>query len=236
VPASDPERRDQAAGLAAIVLAGGRASRLGGADKPALVVGTRTLLAAVVSAAAGAGAGHVVVVGPSRPVTDAGAVTSGRIEFVREEPPGTGPVAGLRCGLAGVCAQWVAVLAADLPFLRAQHLVALLSAAGQPQPGTGSAAGHDRAPATQHGAGQSQCGAILIDDSGHPQWLAGCWPAAALRGRLADYRGGSMRGLLDPLRPVRLSYLAGPDDPPPWLDCDTPGDLSQAREWARQVP
>ena len=136
MPDVDPGCRDPADELAAIVLAGGRAARLGGADKPGLVVGTRTLLAAVVSAAAEAGAGQVVVVGPARPgiagsgPVSSGPVSSGRVEFVREDPPGTGPVAALRCGLGRVGAPWVAVLAADMPFLRARHLVALLAAAG----------------------------------------------------------------------------------------------------------
>ena len=159
------------------MLAGGRAARLGGADKPGLVVGARTLLAAVVSAAAEAGAGQVVVVGPARPgIGGAGPVSSSRVEFVREDPPGTGPVAGLRCGLDRVGAPWVAVLAADMPFLRARHLVALLAAAGRPEPGPGR-------PASQDRAGPPGCGAVLVDETGRPQWLAGCWPAATLRGR-----------------------------------------------------
>jgi len=210
------------------VLAGGRAARLGGADKPGLVVGARTLLAAVVSAATEAGAGQVVVVGPARPgIAGAGPGSSGRVEFVREDPPGTGPVAGLRCGLGRVGAPWVAVLAADMPFLRARHLVALLAAAGRPEPGPGWSASQDR-------AGPPGRGAILVDETGRPQWLAGCWPAAALRGRLDGYPGDSLHGLLDPLQPVRLSYPPGPGDPPPWLDCDTAVDLSRARDWARR--
>ena len=228
MPAVDPGCRGPADDLAAIVLAGGRAARLGGADKPGLVVGARTLLAAVVSAATEAGAGQVVVVGPARPgIASAGPVSSGRVEFAREDPPGTGPVAGLRCGLGRVGAPWVAVLAADMPFLRARHLVALLAAAGRPEPGLGG-------PASQDRAGPPGRGAILVDETGRPQWLAGCWPAAALRGRLDGYPGDSLHGLLDPLRPVRLSYPPGPGDPPPWLDCDTAGDLSRARDWARR--
>jgi molybdopterin-guanine dinucleotide biosynthesis protein A len=240
VPDVDPGCRGPADDLAAIVLAGGRAARLGGADKPGLVVGTRTLLAAVVSAAAEAGAGQVVVVGPARPgIAGSGPVgsdpvgsvpvSSGRVEFVREDPPGTGPVAALRCGLGRVGAPWVAVLAADMPFLRARHLVALLAAAGRPEPEPGPGW-----PASQDGAGPPGRGAILVDETGRPQWLAGCWPAAALRRRLDGYPGDSLHGLLDPLRPVRLSYPPGPGDPPPWLDCDTAGDLSRARDWARR--
>jgi choline kinase len=40
----------------AIILAGGRGTRMGGADKPGLVVGGQTLLSSVLAAAAAAGA------------------------------------------------------------------------------------------------------------------------------------------------------------------------------------
>ena len=98
------------------MLAGGRASRLGGADKPALVVGERSLVASVTSAAADAGARLVIVVGPPRPGL---VLARGRLLVVREEPPGSGPVPAMRRGLAEVTAPWVLVLAADLPFIRA---------------------------------------------------------------------------------------------------------------------
>ena len=102
---------------------------------------------------------------------------------------------------------WVAVLAADLPFLRAAHLRALLAAS----------------------AGQD--GAVLTDDGGRPQWLAGCWRAAALRRAVAGYRGASLHGLLSPLRPVSVRIEPGPGEPPPWLDCDTEADLRRARQY-----
>ena len=62
-----------------IVLAGGRARRLGGQDKPDLVVGGSTLLAAVLGAGGSAGAAPVIVVGPPRAGLDG-------IRVVREEP------------------------------------------------------------------------------------------------------------------------------------------------------
>src|SRR5262249_11697844 len=68
----------------AVVLAGGRAARLGGADKPALVMGDRSLLASVVSAAVAAGARLVIVVGPPRPGL---VLAAGQLRVVREEPP-----------------------------------------------------------------------------------------------------------------------------------------------------
>jgi molybdopterin-guanine dinucleotide biosynthesis protein A len=215
-------------GLAAVVLAGGRAARLGGADKPALIVGGQPLLTAVITAAAAAGAGQIVIVGPPRPAVAAPLDGRVSVAWVREDPPGSGPVAALRCGLAATGAPLILLLAADLPFLQARQLTALIAAAGLPgarQEGEAGAAG----PAVK-GTGP---GAVLVDDSGRPQWLVGCWAAGALRAGLARYQGSSLHGLLDPLRPAQVSCPAG-DGPPPWLDCDTDADLRQARAWARR--
>ncbi|WP_104523801.1 molybdenum cofactor guanylyltransferase [Blastococcus atacamensis] len=99
---------DQLPPYTAVVLAGGRAERLGGADKPQLQVGGRTMLDAVLDAVADARAW--VVVGPPQPVPPG-------VVVVREEPPAGGPVAALRAGLREVRTDVVAVLAGDLPFL-----------------------------------------------------------------------------------------------------------------------
>jgi molybdopterin-guanine dinucleotide biosynthesis protein A len=197
----------------AIILAGGHGSRLGGVDKPALVVGERSLVDWVVSAAVEAGAVRVIVVGPSRPQ-----LRSPRVRVVREEPPGSGPVPGLRRGLAEVGASRVAVLAADLPFLRAADLRSLVR--GVPAGGGGAG-----------GGGGSGGGAVLADQDGRPQWLAGCWHTAALRLALDGYSGGSLHGLLAPLRPVMLATATDRGGPPPWLDCDTDEDVRVARGW-----
>jgi molybdopterin-guanine dinucleotide biosynthesis protein A len=103
--------------FAAVVLAGGRAARLGGQPKPQLEVGGRTMLVTVLDAVRDAA--PVVVVGPPQPVP-------GGVLLVREEPPGGGPVPALAAGLAAVGdAEVVAVLAADLPFLTRDLVTAL---------------------------------------------------------------------------------------------------------------
>jgi molybdopterin-guanine dinucleotide biosynthesis protein A len=197
-----------------VVLAGGTASRAGGIDKPGQRVGGRTLLASVAGAAVAAGAARVIVAGPARPgLADGLRLPPGALVFVREDPPGSGPVPGLRAGLAQVRAPVVAALAADLPFLTARALIALLAAV----------------------SGGADAGAVLVDGEGRQQWLAGCWRAEPLRDALAAYRGTSLRGLLDPLRPALLACPVRPGEPPPWLDCDTMADLARARRLARQA-
>ncbi|MFB9965216.1 molybdenum cofactor guanylyltransferase [Sinosporangium siamense] len=181
----------------AVVLAGGQARRLDGLDKPAQEVGGRSLLGRVVSALAEAGARRVVVVGPRRDLP--GAV------FVREDPPGGGPVPALRAGLAEVEAPCLALFAGDLPFLVPWIVAELLKAA------------------------ESASGAVLVDNGGREQWLAGTWRVEALREALAGYEGGSLRGLLGPLGPVRLAVPPRPDGADVWFDCDTMDDLRTAR-------
>ncbi len=108
----------------AVVLAGGAARRLGGADKPGVRVGGRALLDRVLAACADA-RGTVVVADPrptARPVT-----------WAREDPPGGGPVAALDAGLRRTTADEVVVLSADLPFLgeaTVRRLLAALRATG----------------------------------------------------------------------------------------------------------
>jgi len=176
----------------AVLLAGGRARRFG-ADKPAAPLGGRALIEW--AAAAVSGASRLIVVGPPRGVLP-GAVV------VREDPPGAGPVPALRAGLAEVRAPRLALLAADMPFLRPAHVALLLDAMGE------------------------RPGAVLVDGEGREQWLAGCWRTAELRAALGAYAGASLRGLLGPLGPVAV---APPREPrPAWYDCDTPEDLAAA--------
>lgn len=101
--------------FAAIVLAGGQATRLGGADKATIEIRGRSLLehtlAAVIDAA------EVVVVGQHVP-------TDRPVTFVVEDPQYGGPVAGLLTGRDALlrAVPWIAVLAVDMPFLTAATL------------------------------------------------------------------------------------------------------------------
>lgn len=96
--------------FAAVVVAGGQAVRLDGADKASLEVGGSTLLEHVLAALAEID--EVVVVGEPVP-------TSRPVTFTREDPVGGGPAAGLLAGLRGLLRPptWVLALAVDLPLL-----------------------------------------------------------------------------------------------------------------------
>ncbi|MEV0963030.1 NTP transferase domain-containing protein [Streptomyces sp. NPDC049910] len=104
-----------------IVLAGGGARRLGGADKPGVTVGGRTLLDRVLTASRGAR--RQIVVGGRRP-------TARPVIWTREIPPGGGPLAALHAGLRHSRASTVVVLSADLPFLDGTAVRRLLAALG----------------------------------------------------------------------------------------------------------
>src|SRR3954454_22680977 len=94
----------------AVVLAGGKAARLGGQAKPQLEVGGRPMLATVLAAVADAR--PRVVVGPPQSVPPG-------VLVVREEAPRGGPPPALRAALGQVPPYVVPVLAGNLPFLTA---------------------------------------------------------------------------------------------------------------------
>ncbi|KAA2253002.1 NTP transferase domain-containing protein [Solihabitans fulvus] len=191
---------------AAVVLAGGRASRLAGIDKAAVELHGRTLLSRALAAAAGAD--HVVVVGPRRQLTDGPEPL-----WTREEPPGAGPVAGLAAGLAALPADvgLVTLLAVDQPMVTDRTVARLVAAlAGEP----------------------GAAGALLVDDAGRAQWLAGVWRADRLRAALSeDPAGRSLRAVLGPLEPLRVPALPGETD-----DVDTPDDLDRLRRVPETPP
>lgn len=197
-----------------MVLAGGAAGRLGGADKPALPVGGRTLLDRVLTACAGAG--RTVVVGPRRP-------TAVPVRWTREQPPGGGPLPALAAGLAALAATEapaVVVFAADLPFLTAPTVTALTEAL--------------------HGARADGCeGVLLTDPGGRDQPLAAAYLAEPLRREIALLAAehGTLSGL--PLRlltgELTLRRIADPTGEASF-DCDTWDDVAAARARLGDAP
>lgn len=120
------------------MVAGGRGRRLGGRDKPALVLAGRSLLDIAVDAVSEARA--VVVVGPRRPVARS-------VQWTREEPAGGGPLAALAAGVRALPpgSDVVVVIAADLPAVNSDAVLALVrgvdgdgavavDSTGRPQP------------------------------------------------------------------------------------------------------
>lgn len=221
-----------------MVLAGGAARRLGGADKPALPVGGHPLLDRVLTACAAAD--RTVVVGPRRP-------TARPVLWTREEPPGGGPLPALAAGLAaldrdrrpaadGPAApgrpEVVLILAADLPFLTAETVDALadtLTAAQGPreEPGPGPASG----PGAGGGTTEWE-GVMLVDPGGRDQPLAAVYRIEPLRRELAllGAEHGGLTGL--PLRllteELTLRRIADPTGDASF-DCDTWEDVAVAR-------
>lgn len=108
--------------FAAVVLAGGRASRLGGADKSSIEIAGRTLLEHALDAVIDAS--EVVVVGRQVP-------TDRPVTFVTEDPRYGGPVAGLLTGRDALLRRFptLAVLAVDMPRVSAATLRRLHEAA-----------------------------------------------------------------------------------------------------------
>ncbi len=106
----------------AVILAGGRAARLGGVDKASMEVDGRTLLAHALDAVIDAA--EVVVVGEHVP-------TERPVTFILEDPRYGGPAAALLTGRDSLLRDppRLAVLAVDMPHLRPATFRRLLEAA-----------------------------------------------------------------------------------------------------------
>ncbi|TGN74677.1 molybdenum cofactor guanylyltransferase [Streptomyces bauhiniae] len=207
-PAASPESSGSgpAAGAPydAVVLAGGGARRLGGADKPGVQVGGRALLDRVLAACADA-ATTVVVADPR--------ATARPVRWAREEPAGGGPVAALDAGLRLTTAEYAVVLSADLPFLGADTVHRLLAALRD---------------------GDADGAMLTDDDGRDQPLVAAYRTASlrAALADLATEHGGltglPLRRLTGSLRLTRLT------DPLASFDCDTWEDIAHARARIRE--
>ncbi|MCQ1950683.1 NTP transferase domain-containing protein [Arthrobacter sp. zg-Y859] len=128
----------------AVILAGGRSTRLGGTPKALLLAGERTLLETTLAAVPDAR--NVAVAGPPELAKLLGSTVPagcpGRPLLVREEPAYAGPAAAVGAAVAALAAladgnrdsgesPWTMVLACDMPQVAAA-VRALLAAAAVP--------------------------------------------------------------------------------------------------------
>jgi molybdopterin-guanine dinucleotide biosynthesis protein A len=167
----------------AVILAGGRSSRLGGVPKSRLVYDGATLLERALLAASGAR--KAVVVGPDPGILPADVLVC------REDPPFAGPAAAIAAGLAELNrhvgegrAPLTLILACDMPRVDGavevllHHLAAPVRDAGGP---ADNPSGKD--------------GAMAISTDGRRQPLIGFYSTAALQRAVEDAERG--KGLTD---------------------------------------
>jgi molybdopterin-guanine dinucleotide biosynthesis protein A len=179
-----------------VVLSGGTAVRFQGADKASIEVGGATLLEHVLGALAEVP--EVVVVGEE-------VLTSRPVTFLREDPPGGGPAAGVLAGLSGFARppHTTVVLAVDMPLVTTATVRRLVQAV-------------------------TDDGALLVDGDGRRQYLCAAYRTEALLAAappLEDQHGLAMRGLVGDLRLAEVPALPGEA-----RDVDTWEDLLALRE------
>ncbi|MDG4822110.1 molybdenum cofactor guanylyltransferase [Asanoa sp. WMMD1127] len=193
---------DAVAGFAAVVLAGGSARRMGGSDKPSIIVAGRSMRDRVLDAVAAAD--PRVVVGGSADVPDG-------VRYTREQPQGGGPVAAIAAGLAatGQATRELIIVAGDLPLLTTDAVTKLRTKLS-----TMDAALF----VDQDRRRQLLCGVWRADALRRRIAELG-----------SGVHGASMRALIEPLTVVEVEWAGA--DPPPWFDCDTEDDLRKVREW-----
>lgn len=186
----------------AIILTGGRASRLGGIPKALVRLEGTTLLERAVDAVRTADAAPVIVAGPEvAPAPD-------EVRWVRETPAYTGPAAALHAAmsLASADAPWTLVLAVDL--VRPAEAVARLMA------------DRELLPADTDGV-------CLGDASSRPQWLTGLYRTAALaRGTASLAEEGRDQPVRQIMAELAIAVVRAPDEVV--ADIDTWQDLQDA--------
>jgi molybdopterin-guanine dinucleotide biosynthesis protein A len=187
--------------LGAVVLAGGTAARMGGADKASIELDGVTLLERALAATMSAY--EVVVVGRQVPTTRP-------VTWTVEDPVAGGPAAGLLAGLDRflVVPDLVAVLAVDMPRVHAGTVARLTWAVEEDA---------------------ELDGAVLVTPDGRRQQLAAVYRHRSLvTARPASYEeqhGLAMHQLIGPLR------LAGvPAEGDEAQDVDTWDDLRRLRD------
>ena len=178
--------------LVGAVLCGGRSSRFG-SDKALALVDGVPMGRLVADALRGAGADPVIAVGGT-----AGATLG--LPAIEDRSPGEGPLGGLSTVLSWAATGLVLVTPCDLPLLRGDHLIPLV---------TGTDGGRQ---------------AAIASVDGRPQPSVACWPAAWGRDVQRRFSDGARawRAALD------IGPWTAVEVPPEALaDADTPADLDR---------
>ncbi|MGQ7295866.1 NTP transferase domain-containing protein [Quadrisphaera sp. KR29] len=211
----------------AVVPAGGRGSRMGGADKPALLLAGRPLLEHLLD---GLPAGvPAAVVGPPRRL---GLRVARPLLWCREDPPGGGPAAALAAGA-------LALLAAGEGADDGDGAGGAGSAEGGPLdvvvvlPGDAPRAGLAASALLEAlAASPGAASAVAVDGGGRRQVLVAAHRAGPLRERVARAAGAAGPAGLAGLAAARL--LPGAAElvevavaPALLLDVDVPADLAR---------
>ncbi|TDL39125.1 molybdenum cofactor guanylyltransferase [Kocuria rosea] len=179
-----------------MVLAGGRSARLGGRPKAGLRRAGRTLLELTLDAVREAAG--VVVVGPADPAVP------GHVLRTREDPPFSGPAAGIAAGLRALdalpAAQWTLTLACDMPGV--SRAVPLLLEAAR--------------------TGDGAAGYVSVPPDGHRQPLAALYRSDVLRRAFAG-QDAADRSVFSFVRELPLRDVTVPEDAT--ADVDTWDDV-----------
>lgn len=187
----------ESAAFAAVIVAGGAGTRLSGVSKPELKIAGRTLLERTLDACEGAS--NIVIVGGEH-LKREGAL------WTCEEPPGSGPAAGLAAGLNVLDAEGdpsalVLVLGTDTP--------------------RASAVAGSLLERMRDGSPEAD-GAWLVDASGKAQPLVAVYQRDAIANRCASHAapGASLRRVTE-----GLAMIAVPDVHDASRDVDTWEDV-----------
>ena len=184
------------------MLTGGASRRLG-RDKATAHVGGRLLVQRLLADVPD----HVSVVLVGEPVEG----LRPEVRVTREDPAGSGPLAGIGAGMAQIDTPLVGVIAADMPFALPVVVGALARLSGAPE----------------------QVGAVVpVDPTGVEQLLCAAYRTDALRAALVAV--GPLVGR--PVRAVRhaLSVMEWPVPADALADVDTEQELAAARSRAAE--
>jgi molybdopterin-guanine dinucleotide biosynthesis protein A len=196
--------------ISACILAGGRATRLGGRAKPLVAIDGATILERQLAVLAPRVDEVLIAVAPGAPPLPVPA--GARVRCVEDAAAGAGPLAGIAACLAACRAPWLLVVAGDLPRLDGRLVDLLISSCGP------------------------DVDAVAPRVRGLPEPLLACYAASAAPAAQARLAGGRRKtsGLLTD-EGLRVRWLDEPAlraaDPElaSFSDIDTPEDLAGFR-------